>query len=215
MYRFIRKLALVMTLTIALNSAALADTPKTLMVFGDSLTAGYGLPRGEAFPDKLEERLKKEGLAVEVVGQGVSGDTTAGGLRRLEYSLKKNPDYLILALGGNDMLRAIDPRVTRDNLKKMLEILKARKIPVMIAGMRVYGNLGPNIDKAYVAMFKELAAEYDAILYPFFLDGVVADPALNLDDGIHPNQKGIAVMVERILPAVSELLVKKPATKTE
>ncbi|MDI1228566.1 MAG: arylesterase [bacterium] len=215
MYTFIRKLALVMTLTIALNSAAAADQPKTLMVFGDSLTAGYGLPRGDAFPDKLEERLKKEGLSVEVVGQGVSGDTTAGGLRRLDYSLKKKPDYLILALGGNDMLRAIDPRVTRDNLKKMLEILKARKIPVILAGMRVYGNLGPNIDKAYVAMFKELAAEYDAILYPFFLDGVVADPALNLDDGIHPNQKGIAIMVERILPAVSQLLVKKPASKTE
>lgn len=215
MMHFIRKFALVMTLTIALNSAAQADTPKTLMVFGDSLTAGYGLPRGEAFPDKLEERLKKEGLAVEVLGQGVSGDTTAGGLRRLEYSLKKNPDYLILALGGNDMLRAIDPAVTRANLKKMLDILQARKIPVMLAGMRVYGNLGPNIDRAYVAMYRELAAEYNAILYPFFLDGVVADPALNLNDGIHPNQKGIAVMVERILPAVSELLVKKPATKTE
>lgn len=215
MYRFIRKLILVMTLTIALNSAAQADTPKTLMVFGDSLTAGYGLPRGESFPDKLGERLKKEGLPVTVIGQGVSGDTTAGGLRRLEYSLKKNPDYLILALSANDMLRSIDPAVTRDNLKKMLDILKARKIPVLLAGMRVYGNLGPAVDRAYVAMFKELAAEYDAVLYPFFLDGVVANPALNLQDGIHPNQQGIAVMVERILPAVSELLVKKPATKTE
>ena len=215
MYSFIRKLALVMTLTIALNSAAAADTGRTLMVFGDSLTAGYGLPRGESFPDKLGERLKKEGLNVDVLGRGVSGETTAGGLTRLEYTLRKNPDYVILALGGNDMLRAIDPRVTRANLKKMLEILKARKIPVLLAGMRVYGNLGPNIDKAYVAMYKDLADEYGAVLYPFFLDGVVADPALNLDDGIHPNQKGIAVMVERILPAVSELLVKKPPAKTE
>jgi len=215
MYSFIRKLVLVMTLTIALNSAAAADTGRTLMVFGDSLTAGYGLPRGESFPDKLGERLKKEGLNVEVLGRGVSGETTAGGLTRLEYTLRKNPDYVILALGGNDMLRAIDPRVTRANLKKMLEILKARKIPVMLAGMRVYGNLGPNIDKAYVEMYKDLADEYGAVLYPFFLDGVVADPALNLPDGIHPNQKGIAVMVERILPAVSELLVKKPPAKTE
>ncbi|MDF3024957.1 MAG: lipolytic enzyme family, partial [Alphaproteobacteria bacterium] len=132
MYSFIRKLVLVMTLTIALNSAAAADTGRTLMVFGDSLTAGYGLPRGESFPDKLGERLKKEGLNVEVLGRGVSGETTAGGLTRLEYTLRKNPDYVILALGGNDMLRAIDPRVTRANLKKMLEILKARKIPVML-----------------------------------------------------------------------------------
>ena len=145
MLSFIRKFILIMTLAFALNSAAgAAEPPKKLMVFGDSLTAGYGLPRGEAFPVKLQERLKQEGAEVEVLGQGVSGDTTAGGLSRIEYALKKNPDYVILELGGNDMLRAIDPAVTRANLTKMLEILKARKIPVLLAGMRVYGNLGPN-----------------------------------------------------------------------
>ena len=205
-----------MTLAFALNSAAgAAEPPKKLMVFGDSLTAGYGLPRGEAFPVKLQERLKQEGAEVEVLGQGVSGDTTAGGLSRIEYALKKNPDYVILELGGNDMLRAIDPAVTRANLTKMLEILKARKIPVLLAGMRVYGNLGPNVDAAYVKMYKELAEKYDCVLYPFFLDGVVADRALNLDDGIHPNEKGIAVIIDRILPAVAELLDKPPSPQTK
>lgn len=216
MLSFIRKFILLMTLAFALNSAAgAAEPPKKLMVFGDSLTAGYGLPRGEAFPVKLQERLKQEGAEVEVLGQGVSGDTTAGGLSRIEYALKKNPDYVILELGGNDMLRAIDPAVTRANLTKMLEILKARKIPVLLAGMRVYGNLGPNVDAAYVKMYKELAEKYDCVLYPFFLDGVVADRALNLDDGIHPNEKGIAVIVDRILPAVAELLDKPPAPQTK
>ncbi|MBL8712088.1 MAG: arylesterase [Alphaproteobacteria bacterium] len=216
MLSFIRKFILIMTLAFALNSAAgAAEPPKKLMVFGDSLTAGYGLPRGEAFPVKLQERLKQEGAEVEVLGQGVSGDTTAGGLSRIEYALKKNPDYVILELGGNDMLRAIDPAVTRANLTKMLEILKARKIPVLLAGMRVYGNLGPNVDAAYVKMYKELAEKYDCVLYPFFLDGVVADRALNLDDGIHPNEKGIAVIVDRILPAVAELLDKPPAPQTK
>lgn len=216
MLSFIRKFILLMTLAFALGSAAgAAEPPKKLMVFGDSLTAGYGLPRGEAFPVKLQERLKQEGAEVEVLGQGVSGDTTAGGLSRIEYALKKNPDYVILELGGNDMLRAIDPAVTRANLTKMLEILKARKIPVLLAGMRVYGNLGPNVDAAYVKMYKELAEKYDCVLYPFFLDGVVADRALNLDDGIHPNEKGIAVIVDRILPAVAELLDKPPAPQTK
>lgn len=206
-----------MTLAVALNGAASAAAapPKKLMVFGDSLTAGYGLPRGEAFPVKLQERLKQEGAEVEVLGQGVSGDTTAGGLSRIEYALKKNPDYVILELGGNDMLRAIDPAVTRANLTKIMEILKARQIPVLLAGMRAYGNLGPDIDAAYVKMYKELAEKYDCVLYPFFLDGVVADRALNLDDGIHPNQKGIAVIVDRILPAVAELLDKPPAPQTK
>lgn len=217
MWHFIRKFIFIMTLAVALNSAAsvAAAPPKKLMVFGDSLTAGYGLPRGEAFPVKLQERLKQEGAEVEVLGQGVSGDTTAGGLSRIEYALKKNPDYVILELGGNDMLRALDPAVTRANLTKMLEILKARKIPVLLAGMRAYGNLGPDIDAAYVKMYKELAEKYDCVLYPFFLDGVVADRALNLDDGIHPNQKGIAVIVDRILPAVAELLDKPSAPQTK
>lgn len=216
MSSFIRKFILIMTLAVALNSAAgAAEAPKKLMVFGDSLTAGYGLPRGEAFPVKLQERLKQEGAEVEVLGQGVSGDTTAGGLSRIEYALKKNPDYVILELGGNDMLRAIDPAVTRANLTKIMEILKARQIPVLLAGMRAYGNLGPDIDSAYVKMYKELAEKYDCVLYPFFLDGVVADRALNLDDGIHPNQKGIAVIVDRILPAVAELLDKPSAPQTK
>lgn len=216
MWSFIRKFVLVMTLAVALNGAAAAAVPpKKLMVFGDSLTTGYGLPRGEAFPVKLQERLRQEGAEVEVLGQGVSGDTTAGGLSRIEYALKKNPDYVILELGGNDMLRAIDPAVTRANLTRMLEILKTRKIPVLLAGMRVYGNLGPNVDEAYVKMYKELAEKYDCVLYPFFLDGVVADRALNLDDGIHPNEKGIAVIVDRILPAIAELLDKPSAPQTK
>lgn len=191
----------------AFATAAQARTGKTILAFGDSLTAGYGLQRNEAFPVQLQARLQQAGVNVNVVNGGVSGDTTAGGLRRLPYMLKKqNPDYVILALGGNDMLRNINPQLTRQNLKGMLEILKSHKIPVLLAGMRAPANAGPAMDKAYLAMYKSLAAEYGAVLYPFFLQGVALQPALNQRDGIHPTAQGIAVMVEGILPSVAKLL---------
>ncbi|HYD16863.1 MAG TPA: arylesterase [Patescibacteria group bacterium] len=201
-----------MAMTALFAGAASADAaPKTILAFGDSLTAGYGLARSESFASQLEARLKKEGLPITVINGGVSGDTTAGGLRRLDYALRKNPDVVILELGANDMLRATHPDVTRANLEKMLDTLKARKIPVLLAGMRAFSNL-PQLDAAYVAMYRDLARKYDAILYPFFLEGVAGNAALNLEDGVHPTADGIAVIVEKILPSVAQLLTK---TKSE
>ena len=183
-------------------------TTKTIMVFGDSLAAGYGLPESDAFPAQLEARLKKDGAAVHVIKAGVSGDTTAGGLRRLDYALKQKPDYIILELGGNDMLRAVDPAVTRDNLKQMLEILKKYDRPVLLAGMRAFSNLGPPFEKAYPGMYQDLSAEYHTGLYPFFLDGVAGKAALNQPDGAHPTAAGVAIIVEKILPSVNKLLLQ-------
>lgn len=212
MWHLIRTAIITMAMTALFAGAASADAaPKTILAFGDSLTAGYGLARSESFASQLEARLKKEGLPITVINGGVSGDTTAGGLRRLDYALRKNPDVVILELGANDMLRATHPDVTRANLEKMLDTLKARKIPVLLAGMRAFSNL-PQLDAAYVAMYRDLARKYDAILYPFFLEGVAGNAALNLEDGVHPTADGIAVIVEKILPSVAQLLTK---TKSE
>lgn len=181
---------------------------KKILAFGDSLTAGYGLPLEDAFPAQLERKLKQEGYDVSVINAGVSGETTSGGLSRLEWSLADNPDYVILALGSNDMLRAVDPKVTRENLKKMLDILKARNIPVLLAGTRSFKNLGEIFGGSYERMYKELGEEYGAIVYPFLLDGVALDASLNQDDGLHPNKRGVAVMVDKIFPSVEDLLEK-------
>lgn len=181
---------------------------KSIMVFGDSLTAGHGLPESEGYPAQLEARLQKDGVKMRVIDAGVSGDTTAGGLRRLTYALKQQPDYVILELGANDMLRATDPAVTRDNLKQMMEILKTYGRPVLICGMRAFPNLGPGFEKAYPQMYKDLADEYHAGFYPFFLDGVAGIASLNQADGVHPTKEGIAIMVEKTLPAVKALLLQ-------
>lgn len=182
---------------------------KTIMVFGDSLAAGYGLPESQSFPAQLEARLKHENRNVRVINAGVSGDTTAGGLRRLDYALKQKPDYVILELGANDMLRAVDPAVTRDNLRQMLEILKKYDRPVLLAGMRAFSNLGPVFDLAYKQMYADLAASYHTGFYPFFLEGVAGNPQLNQADGAHPTAAGVAVIVEKILPSVADLLVQQ------
>lgn len=179
------------------------------MVFGDSLAAGFGLPVEQSFPSQLGARLKSANLNVRVINAGVSGDTTAAGLRRLNYALKQKPDFIILELGGNDMLRAIDPVVTRENLRQMLEILKTYNRPVLLAGMRAFPNLGPSYEMAYVRLYKDLAAAYNTVFYPFFLEGVAGKPELTQDDGIHPNAAGVAVLVENILPSVADLLVAK------
>ena len=186
---------------------------KSILVFGDSLTAGYGLAANESFPAQLEARLKSEGLNVRVINGGVSGETTAGGLRRLNYSLKSKPDYIILELGANDMLRAVDPVSTRENLRHMLDILKTYDRPVLLAGMRAFPNLGPEYAMAYLKMYKDLADAYHTAYYPFFLDGVAGQTQLNQGDGIHPTAEGVGVIVEKILPAVADLLVMpQPST---
>lgn len=195
--------------------AAAQNTPpagsKTILAFGDSLTAGYGLKnKNDALPGQLQALLSAEGVPVTVINAGVSGDTTAGGLRRLEWTLKRyNPDYVILALGGNDMLRAINPQNSQQNLQAMLEILKTHKKPVLLAGMRAPASMGPAFAKGYDVMYSSLAQQYGAVYYPFLLEGVAANPALNLADGVHPNVQGVAIMARGIYPYVIKMLMKE------
>lgn len=179
---------------------------KKLLVFGDSLTAGFGVPYDKAFPAQLEKRLRAEGYAITVINAGVSGDTTSGGLTRLDWTLAQKPDFVIIELGANDMLRAIDPALTRDNLQKMLDILQQKKIPVLLAGMKATPNLGQKYVTAFDDIYPTLAKKYPVVYYPFFLDGVALHRDLIQDDGLHPNAAGVAVIVNNILPSVEKLL---------
>lgn len=188
---------------------AQAAAGKKLMVFGDSLVAGYRLPPEDSFPAQLERKLKTEGHDISVINAGVSGDTTSAGLTRLEWNLKQNPDYVIIVLGANDMMRQVDRKVTRGNFEKMLQILKDRKIPVLLAGMRSFRNYDAIFGGNFQEMYEELADEYDAVYYPFFLEDVAMEARYNLDDGIHPNKEGIALIVDNIYDDVQDLLDKK------
>lgn len=192
-----------------LAGANMAVAETKILVFGDSLVAGYRLPLDQSFPAQLERKLKADGHDVKVINAGVAGDTTSGGLSRLEWTLKDKPDVAILELGANDMLRVIDPAVTRGNLDQMLAIFKKNDIPVLLTGMKPFRNLGTDFADSYDRMFKDLSTKYDVIFYPFFLDGVTFDAKLNLDDGLHPNEKGIAAIVNNIYDEVLELLDKQ------
>lgn len=189
-------------LFIALTTVAARAEPFRIVGFGDSLMAGYGLQPGESFPDKLEAALKAKGHDVAMENAGVSGDTTSGGLARLDWSVPDGTKLVILELGANDMLRGVDPALTEANLDKMLAALKGRKIAVLLAGMRAAPNLGPDYQSRFDGIYPTLAAKYGVALYPFFLDGVAADRTYLLEDGMHPNAKGVDRMVERALPAV-------------
>jgi len=180
--------------------------PVGIVGFGDSLMAGYRLGPGESFADKLQAALKKDGYDVTVANAGVSGDTTSDGLARLDWSVPDGTDLVILELGANDMLRGVDPALTRKNLEAMIERLKERGIKVLLVGMKAAPNLGPDYQKAFDAIYPDLAARYSLPLYPFFLDGVAGHPDLQLDDGMHPNAKGVDRMVEGALPIVENSL---------
>ncbi|MER9731407.1 arylesterase [Mesorhizobium sp. M0217] len=195
-------LVLFVTLCGAISSVR-AET-FTIVGFGDSLMAGFGLGPGDGFTDKLQAALRAKGHDVTVANAGVSGDTSSGGLARLDWSVSDGTRLVILELGANDMLRGVSPSITEKNLDDMLAKLKARKIAVLLAGMRAAPNLGADYQNAFDAIYPKLAAKYDVPLYPFFLDGVAGQSGLQLEDGLHPNPKGVAVMVERILPAVEK-----------
>ncbi len=184
-----------------------AEQPR-LLVLGDSLVAGYGLPPGQSLPDQLQRDLAASGTAVTVINAGVSGDTTAGGLARLDWSLADNPDAVIIVLGGNDMLRGLPPEGTAANLDAIVSRLRERNIEVLLAGMLAPRNLGPAYIKAFDGIYPALAHRHDIEFYPFFLDGVALDPALNLDDGLHPNRQGIIEISRRMLPVVERLLAR-------
>jgi acyl-CoA thioesterase-1 len=181
-----------------------------LVVFGDSLSAGYQLAAEAAFPAQLEAALKAKGHAVSVVNAGVSGDTASAGLERLDWSIPDGTGAVILELGANDALRGIDPAVTRKALAGMLARLKERHIPVLLAGMLAPPNMGRDYADRFNAIFGDLAREYAVPLYPFFLEGVAANQALLLADGMHPSPEGVAVIVRNILPAVEAFLATLP-----
>ncbi|AEH85481.1 arylesterase [Mesorhizobium opportunistum] len=190
-------------------SSARAE-PFKIVGFGDSLMAGFGLGPDEGFTDKLQAALRAKGHDVAVANAGVSGDTTSGGLARLDWSVPDGTQLVILELGANDMLRGVAPDITRKNLDEMLAKLKGRKIAVLLAGMRAAPNLGAEYQNAFDAIFPGLAKKYDIDLYPFFLDGVAGEPGMQLEDGLHPSVKGIDRMVERILPTVEKAIAAAP-----
>ncbi|MER2537125.1 MAG: arylesterase [Rhizobiaceae bacterium] len=189
-----------------LIAAPASAEPVRIVGFGDSLMAGYGLDPGESFPEKLQAALRAKGHDVVIENAGVSGDTSSGGLSRLDWSVPDGTALVILELGANDMLRGVAPDITERNLDAMISRLKARNIAVLLAGMRAAPNLGPDYQTAFDGMFPRLAQKHGLTLYSFFLDGVTADRALLLPDGMHPNAAGVDRMVERFLPTMEAVL---------
>ena len=195
--RRVRNLGLVATLV--LPGAAIAE-PITLVAFGDSLTAGFGLPPDQGLVPQLQAWLQAQGADVTVINAGVSGDTTAGGASRIDWTLTPDVDAMILTLGGNDMLRGSDPAQAERNLDAIVAKLKDAKVAVWIAGMLAPRNFGPEYAAQFDGLYRRVADKYGVPLYPFLLDGVAQDPALNQPDGIHPNPKGVGILVEKMLP---------------
>ena len=189
--------------------AAVAE-PVRIVGLGDSLMAGYNLGPGQGFTDRLQAALRARGHDVTVDNAGVSGDTSSGGLSRLDWSVPDGTQLVVLELGANDMLRGIEPEITEKNLDTMMERLKARDIAVLVAGMRAAPNLGEAYGRAFDAIYPRLAEKYGAALYPFFLDGVAGEPSLQLEDGMHPNAEGVERMVEAMLPAVEKAIAALP-----
>lgn len=209
---FKRRLHLLFLACIAVLASTLTSMaePYRIVGFGDSLMAGYGLNPGESFPEKLEIALRGKGHDVVIVNAGVSGDTSSGGLSRLDWSVPDETQLVILELGANDMLRGVSPDITEKNLDAMIARLKERKIAVLLAGMRAAPNLGPDYQAAFDAIFPRLAEKHGVPLYPFFLDGVTANHDLLLYDGMHPNAAGIDRMVERVLPDIERIIAASP-----
>jgi acyl-CoA thioesterase I len=200
------------------KSEAPAQYDQLVVAFGDSLYAGYRLAPNEGLAPQLQAALKADGVKARVHNAGVSGDTTAAGKSRLSFvldNLERKPDLVVLGLGGNDMLRGIKPEETRANMAAMMDELKKRDIPVVLTGMLAAPNLGQDYASAFNGLFPQLAKQYDAPLYPFFLDGVVADKALMLPDGIHPNAKGVSRVVEGLSPLVEAALKEQGDTVLE
>jgi acyl-CoA thioesterase I len=205
-----------LTLTIATAAPPAppaAATPIKIVALGDSLTAGYGLPEKDGFVPRLQAALTADGIGATVANAGVSGETAADGLARLDWSVPAGTDAVIVELGANDMLRGLQPQATRTALDTILRRLTARHIAVLLCGMRAAPNLGDAYDREFDRIYPELAAKYDALLYPFFLDGVAADLKLTQQDGMHPNAAGVDTIVARILPKVKELIVRARAQR--
>ena len=197
--------AILIWLPVSAQAASPLLSPR-IVALGDSLTAGFGLRAEDSFPSKLEQAIRAKGVQATVINAGVSGDTSAGGLARLDWVMKDKPDAVILELGANDGLRGFDPKEMEKNLDAILTRLDAAKIPVLITGMRAPPNLGRDYGAEYESVFKTVADKHHAALYPFFLDGSAGNPELTQADGLHPTAKGVDVIVEKILPAVLRLI---------
>jgi acyl-CoA thioesterase-1 len=193
------------TMMFGLSAPVRAETIN-LVGFGDSLMAGYELPPEQAFPAQLEKLLRAKGHDVAIANAGVSGDTTADGLARIDWSIPDGTKGVILELGANDALRGLSPEQSRDNLDQMISRLKARGIPVLLAGILAPPNMGADYEKAFNPIYEQLADKHGLDLYPFFLDGVAMQPQLQLKDGMHPNGEGTRVMAEKFLPAADVFL---------
>ncbi|MEX1034937.1 MAG: arylesterase [Sneathiella sp.] len=187
-------------------STVQSEEARRIVVIGDSLTAGYGLPTGEDFVTQLETALRDKGYDVKIDNAGVSGDTSAGGLQRLDWAIGDGADFIILELGANDALRGIDPEETRNNLSLIIEAIQDRGIPVLLAGMKAPPSMGSEYTSVFDQIFPDLASKYKTGYYPFFLDGVAADSTLNQEDYIHPNAEGVKVIVSNILPYVTAFI---------
>ena len=197
------------TLFATLSIPALAtdsEHPPSIVVFGDSLVAGFQLPPGAGFPDRLQVALDEAGVSAKIVGAGVSGDTTSGGLSRLAWSVPDGTDAVILELGANDALRGLPPELSAANLDKMIEQLKSRNIKVLLVGMLAPPNMGEDYAAAFNPIYGKLSEKYQVPLYPFFLDGVMTVDGMTLDDGMHPSPAGVDVMVANIMPMVERLI---------
>jgi acyl-CoA thioesterase-1 len=193
---------------------AQAAPPLKIVALGDSLTAGFRLAPADAFPTQLERLLKAKGYMVEVVNAGVSGDTTAAGLERLDWAVPDGTAAVILELGANDALRGLPPKEARRNLETILDRLNKKRVRVLVAGMMAPRNWGAAYAKEFDAMYRELATKHGADLYPFFLDGVALKPGYTLEDGMHPNREGVAEIARRMLPAVELLISEAQATRS-
>jgi acyl-CoA thioesterase-1 len=185
-----------------------AAEPVRIVALGDSLIAGYGLPENATFPARLAQALNAKGIAVSIANAGVSGDTASGGLARLDWSVPPDTQAVIIELGANDMLRGVDPSVTKAALAAIIDKLRSRHIPVLLAGMKALRNLGPDYARSFDTIYPALASTHRVVFYPFFLAGVAGEPGLNQPDGIHPNAVGVDAIVARILPRVEELIAQ-------
>lgn len=191
------------------------DEPNiTILAFGDSLTAGYGLEPKYSFPSRMEAALRAKGLSVRIINAGLSGDTTGGGIDRLDWVLTPEVEGVILELGANDALRGLSPQQAKKNLGGMISKLQSKNLPILLAGMRAPTNMGEEYVSAFDSIYPELAQQYDVPLYPFFLEGVALRPHLNLPDGLHPNPNGVDRIVKNILPFVENLISEVKARRT-
>ncbi|HZS84308.1 MAG TPA: arylesterase [Stellaceae bacterium] len=203
--------AIMLCLALPSAAAAGAAAPPRILAFGDSLTAGFGLAPEDTFPARLQAKLAAAGYQAEIINGGVSGDTTAGGVARLDWALADKPDYVLLELGANDMLRGIDPKVTYANLDRILTRVAASGAKTLLLGMKAVTNWGSDYQRAFDAIYPALAEKHHLAFYPFFLDGVAMQAGLNQEDGLHPNAAGVAILVDRIAPYVERLIGRSAA----